>query len=84
MAYLIYRIRDANLAARGIDGNDIEQQVKQIEDRGKELLKDYIAQKDRTITREESENILEPMTGAFKLMETAMNMAGELWNKLSE
>ena len=78
MAYLIYRIRDANLAARGIDGNDIEQQVKQIEDRGKELLKDYIAQKDRTITREESENILEPMTGAFKLMETAMNMAGEL------
>ena len=84
MAYLIYRIRDANLAARGIDGNDIEQQVKQIEDRGKELLKDYIAQKDRTITREESENILEPMTGAFKLMETAMNMAGELWNKLRE
>jgi hypothetical protein len=73
-----YRIRDANLAARGIDGNDIDQQVKQIEDRGKELLKDYMAQKDRTITREESESILEPMTGAFKLMENALNMTGKL------
>ena len=66
------------MAARGIDSNDIEQQVKAVEDRGKELLKNYIDQKDRPVTREESENILEPMKGAFQLMENAMNMAGKV------
>ena len=76
--YLFFRIRDANLAARGIDPNDNEKQIKAVEERGKELLKDYMDnKKDGPVTREESESILEPMKGAFQLMENAMNMAGK-------
>ena len=75
----VFRIRDANLAARGIDASDTEQQIKACEERGKELLKDYIAKKGegRTVSREESESILEPLKGAFTLMENAMNMTGK-------
>ena len=78
----VFRIRDANLAARGIDASDTGQQIKACEERGKELLKDYIAKKGegRTVTREESESILEPLKGAFTLMENAMNMTGKYTN----
>ena len=76
--YLFFRIRDANLAARGIDPNDTEKQIKAVEDRGQELLKDYMdKKKDGPVTREESESILAPMKGAFQLMENALNMAGK-------
>ena len=73
-----FRIRDANLASRGIDPNDTEKQIKAVEDRGKELLKDYMdKKKEGPVSREESENILAPMKGAFQLMENALNMAGK-------
>ena len=73
-----FRIRDANLAARGIDPNDTEKQIKAVEERGKELLKDYMdKKKEGPVTREESESILAPMKGAFQLMENALNMAGK-------
>ena len=76
--YLFFRIRDANLASRGIDPNDTEKQIQAVEDRGKELLKDYMdKKKEGPITREESESILAPMKGAFQLMENALNMAGK-------
>ena len=66
------------MASRGIDPNDTEKQIKAVEDRGKELLKDYMdKKKEGPVTREESERILEPMKGAFQLMENAMNMAGK-------
>ena len=73
-----FRIRDANLAARGIDPNDTEKQIQAVEERGKELLKDYMdKKKEGPVTREESESILAPMKGAFQLMENALNMAGK-------
>lgn len=66
------------MAKRGIDGNDVEQQVKACEDRGKVLLKEYMEQKgeNRIIPRSECEDILEPVKGAFQLMENALNMSG--------
>ena len=81
---LTLRIRDANLAKRGIDGNDMNQQVKVIEERGKELLKEYIEKKGddlhKMIPRQEADEILGPLSGAFKIMETAMNMKGWILN----
>ena len=75
----MFRIRNANLAKRGIDGNDSEQQVKALEERGKVLLKEYMDKKgeDRqAIPRQECEAILEPLKGAFQLMENAIKMSG--------
>ena len=71
------RQRNANLAQRGIDGNDMEAQVKEIEARGKVLLEEYKAQRgDKPITRTEQLEILEPLAGAFTLMSNAINMSG--------
>ena len=73
-------MRNANLAKRGIDGNDIEAQVQDIENRGKVLLKEYKEQKGESlgerISREESDDILEPLKGCFQLMENAINLSG--------
>lgn len=68
------------MAARGIDGNDIEQQVKACEERGKQLLEEYKAQKgeNRQVEQTECEAILEPIKGAFQLMENALNMSGSI------
>lgn len=68
------------MAARGIDGNDIEQQVKACEERGKQLLEEYKAQKgeNRLLEPKECEDILEPIKGAFQLMENALNMTGTI------
>ncbi len=67
------------MAARGIDGNNIDQQVKACEDRGKELLKEYMDTKgdNRVVTRHEADEILAPLAGAFQLMENALNMSGK-------
>ena len=75
---LHYRIRDENLAKRGIDANDIEAQIKAEEERGKVLLKEYMEQKKSSnfIPRQEADEILEPLKGAFQLMENAINMRG--------
>ena len=67
------------MAKRGIDGNDIQQQVKAVEERGKVLLKEYMDKKeDRNgvIPRQECDEILEPLKGAFQLLETAIKMSG--------
>ncbi len=77
-----FRKRDENLAKRGIDPNDINQQVKAEEDRGKELLQEYMENKEKRmedgmIPRDEADRILEPLQGAFQLMETAINMKGK-------
>ena len=65
------------MAKRGIDGDNIEQQVEDAENRGKELLKDYIEKKgDEMIPRKEADDILEPLKGAFQLMENAINLSG--------
>ena len=73
-------MRNANLAKRGIDGNDIEAQVQDIENRGKVLLKQYKEQKGESlgerISAEESNDILEPLKGCFQLMENAINLSG--------
>ena len=74
-----FRIRDENLAKRGIDGNDTEQLIKAEEERGKVLLQQYMEQKKDSknfIPRQEADDILEPLKGAFQLMETAINMRG--------
>ena len=66
------------MAKRGIDANDIEAQIKAEEERGKVLLKEYMEQKKSPnfIPRQEADEILEPLKGAFQLMETAINMRG--------
>ena len=76
---LFYRSRDANLAARGIDPNDMGAQIKACEERGKVLLKEYMEQQgeNRVVSKDEHEDILEPLKGAFQLMENAINMAGK-------
>ena len=75
-------MRNANLAKRGIDGNDIEAQVQDIENRGKVLLEEYKEQKGESlgerISREESNEILEPLKGCFQLMENAINLSGSM------
>ena len=75
-------MRNANLAKRGIDGNDMEAQVQDIENRGKVLLQEYKEQKGESlgerISREESNEILEPLKGCFQLMENAINLSGSM------
>ena len=61
------RQRDENLRRRGIDPTDNESQIKAIEDRGKEILAEYKAQKEKCrISPREAEEILEPVHNAFK------------------
>ena len=72
------------MAKRGIDGNDFEQQIKAEEERGKVLLQQYMEQKKDSknlIPRQEADDILEPLKGAFQLMETVINMRGKLGQK---
>ena len=73
------------MAKRGIDGNDMEQQVQDIENRGKELLKEYKDKKasqdscEEKISASEADAILEPLKGAFQLMANAINLSGNIW-----
>ena len=62
-----FRQRDENLRRRGIDPTDNESQIKAIEDRGKEILAEYKAQKEKCrISPREAEEILEPVHNAFE------------------
>jgi hypothetical protein len=56
----------------------MDQRIRAEEERGKELLQEYLEKKgdNEMIPRKEADDILEPLKGAFQLMETAMNMKG--------
>ncbi len=68
-------MRDENLRRRGINPDDNEAQIKEIEARGKEILEDYKEQKDYAmITTEEANEILQPVENHWKDLGVALGM----------
>ena len=68
-------MRDENLRRRGIDPEDNEAQIKEIEARGREILEDYKVQKEYDmISTEEAKEILEPVENHWKDLGVALGM----------
>ena len=66
-------MRDDNLRRRGIDPDDNESQVKEIEARGRQILSDYKEQKD-TASRsiDDAEAVLEPVKNSLEQLGVAL------------
>ena len=66
-------MRDENLKRRGIDPDDNEGQVKEIEARGRQILSDYKEQKD-TASRsiDDAEAVLEPVQNSLQQLGVAL------------